>query len=186
MEERLPHARVGREKEFAQCVLPEAEMLLRVATTPTARADHAEDLARDTLLQAYRRFDRYDGQRPRNWLLTLMHQARADRRHERGSLPAVGRDGGPGPSPTLVSAHPVESVAVGGTFHEVVDTALAAPPDTYRQVVRLVDVDGLSYAEAAGLLGLSEAIVSRRLRRARRRIRVRLAAAGLVPGRGER
>jgi RNA polymerase sigma-70 factor (ECF subfamily) len=75
---------------------------------------------------------------------------------------------------------------VGPAFHEVVDSALAALPVRYRQVVRLVDIDGLSYAEAAGLLGMREATVTSRLRRARRRIRVRLAAAGLVPGRGER
>lgn len=186
MEERLPRARAGREKEFAQCVLPEVEMLLRVAMTLTARADHAEELVRETLLRAYGSFDRFDGQRPRTWLLTLMHQARLDLRHDGGSLPAADRDAGPGPSPTLVSARPVESLVVGQTFDEVVDTALAALPGTYRQVLRLVDVDGLSYPEAAGVLGLSEATVTSRLRRARRRIRVRLAAAGLVPGRGER
>jgi len=77
-----------------------------------------------------------------------------------------------------------ESLVVGETFDEVVDAALAALPLEHRQVVRLVDVDGLSYAEAAGLLGVPEGTVMSRLHLARKRIRIRLAAAGLVPRRG--
>ncbi|MEV6594388.1 RNA polymerase sigma factor [Streptomyces acidicola] len=186
MEERSPHDRAERTREFAECVLPEVEMLLRVATTLTARPDHAEELVRATLLRAYRTFERCDGRQPRTWLLTLMYEERTDRRRARGSRPRRDRETGPRPSPAGVSGQSAKPVVVGQSFHEVVDFALAALPVRYRQVVRLVDIDGLSYAEAAGSLGMSEATVKSRLRRARRRIRVRLAAAGLVPGRGER
>ncbi|MBA2809097.1 RNA polymerase sigma factor [Streptomyces sp. KM273126] len=186
MEERSPHDRAERTREFAECVLPEVEMLLRVATTLTARPDHAEELVRATLLRAYRTLERCDGRQPRTWLLTLMYEERTDRRRARGPRPRRDRDTGPRPSPAGVSGQSAKPVVVGPSFHEVVDFALAALPVRYRQVVRLVDIDGLSYAEAAGSLGTSEATVKSRLRRARRRIRVRLAAAGLVPGRGER
>ncbi|WP_244187958.1 sigma-70 family RNA polymerase sigma factor [Streptomyces regalis] len=186
MEERLPHAHTERDKKFAQCVLPEVEMLLRVATTLTARPGEAEQWVRDTLLRAYPMCDRFDGQQPRAWLLTLMHQARTDRPRDGGTQLPDGRGGGPVRALVGSLGRPGESLVVGPAFHEVVDSALAALPVRYRQVVRLVDIDGLSYAEAAGLLGMREATVTSRLRRARRRIRVRLAAAGLVPGRGER
>ena len=49
----------------------------------------------------------------------------------------------------------------------VVDAAFSALPDKHRQVVRLVDVDGLTYAEAAELLGIPEGTVMSRLHRAR-------------------
>jgi RNA polymerase sigma-70 factor (ECF subfamily) len=186
VEERLPCARTERDKKYARCVLPETETLLRAARTLTARPDQAEELVRDTLLRAYRMCDRLDERQPRIWLLTLMHRACADRRRDGGSPPPSGREGGPGRAPAGVPGRPGEPPVAGPAFHEAVDGALAALPARYRQVVRLVDVDGLSYAEAAGLLGLREATVTSRLRRARRRIRVRLAAAGLVPGRGER
>ncbi|MGW0821046.1 RNA polymerase sigma factor [Streptomyces sp. NPDC002845] len=186
VEERLPRARTERAEECAECVLPEVETLLRVATTLTARPDHAEELVRDTLLRAYQTFDRFDGQQPRAWLLTLMHQADTDRHRARGPHLLAGGDAGPGHSSADTSGQSAEPPLVGQTFHEVVDTALAALPVRYRQVVRLVDIDGLSYVEAAGLLGMSEATVTSRLRRARRRIRARLATAGLLPGRGER
>jgi RNA polymerase sigma-70 factor (ECF subfamily) len=186
VEERLPHAHMERDKKFAQCVLPEVEMLLRVATTLTARPGQAEQLVRDTLLRAYPMCDRFDGQQPRAWLLTLMHQARTDGPRDGGTQPPGDRDGSSVRALAGALGRPGESLVVGPAFHEVVDSALAALPVRYRQVVRLVDIDGLSYEEAAGLLGMREATVTSRLRRARRRIRVRLAAAGLVPGRGER
>lgn len=83
---------------------------------------------------------------------------------------------GPGATP--------EQVVVGALFDDVVDAALNALPDKHQQVVRLVDVNGLSYAQAARLLDVPEGTVMSRLHRARKRIRARLAAAGLAPKRG--
>ncbi|PAZ13103.1 hypothetical protein CLM62_26500 [Streptomyces sp. SA15] len=115
-----------------------------------------------------------------------MHQVRADRPRDGGSRTLGDRGVGPVPASAGAPGRAEESLVVGQAFCDVVEVAVAALPVKYRQVVRLVDIDGLSYAEAAGVRGLSEATVTSRLRRARRRIRVRLAAAGLVPGRGER
>jgi RNA polymerase sigma-70 factor (ECF subfamily) len=74
-------------------------------------------------------------------------------------------------------------LVVGETFDAVVSDALAALPDRYLQVVTLVDIDGLSYAEAAEALGLPAGTVMSRLHRARTRMRHRLVAAGLAPRR---
>jgi RNA polymerase sigma-70 factor (ECF subfamily) len=48
-------------------------------------------------------------------------------------------------------------------------------------VVTLVDIDGLSYQEAADALGVPRGTIMSRLHRARARIRTRLTAAGLAP-----
>jgi len=50
-------------------------------------------------------------------------------------------------------------------------------------VVLLVDATGLSYLEAAELLGVPEGTVTSRLHRARKRVRDELAAADLAPRR---
>ncbi|MFJ9012522.1 RNA polymerase sigma factor [Streptomyces canus] len=183
VQERLPDAEAVLERTFAEFVMPEVEVLLRVATTLTARPADAEELVRDTLFHAYRAIDRWDGDQPRVWLLKLMLRAGAAQRRDRAACrPRAGLS----PVPTAGTGRQPEPAVVGDAFHEVIDAALEALPLKYRQVVRLVDIDGLSYADAAGLLGVSEETLTGRLHRARKRIRVQLAAAGLVPGRGGR
>ncbi|WP_329048804.1 RNA polymerase sigma factor [Streptomyces violaceus] len=173
-----------RGKAFAAYVLPEVEVLLRVAMTLTAQRADAEDLVQDTLLRAYRAIEGFDGKHPRAWLLTIMRRAEINRhRRRRPHLlddPDTDLD-------RLSSAGPqgsAEEVVVGEAFDGVVDSALSALPDKHRQVVQLVDIDGLTYAEAARLLDVPEGTVMSRLHRARKRIRVRLSAAGLAPKRG--
>jgi len=58
----------------------------------------------------------------------------------------------------------------------VVAEALAGVSGDFRQVIVLVDIDGLSYAEAAAYLGIPEGTVMSRLHRARKKIRDRVVA----------
>jgi RNA polymerase sigma-70 factor (ECF subfamily) len=78
-----------------------------------------------------------------------------------------------------------ETVVVGAAFDAVVAAALDTLPERFRQVVELVDIDGLTYAEAAEIVGTPVGTVMSRLHRSRTRIRKRLAAAGLAPARSE-
>jgi len=80
-------------------------------------------------------------------------------------------------------ARSAEDVVVDARFEAVVSEALVALPTMHRVVVQLVDVDGLTYAEAAEALGVPRGTVMSRLHRARARIRTGLVAAGLVPKR---
>lgn len=183
-EQAQAQAEADRRAAFAKYVLPEVDVLLRVALTLTAQPADAEDLVQDTLLRAYRAIDRFDGRYPRAWLLTIMRRAEMNRHRRRRPHLLDDPDADlerlavadPGATP--------EEVVVGESFDAVVDAAFFALPDKHRQVVRLVDVDGLTYAEAAELLGIPEGTVMSRLHRARKRIRTRLAAAGLAPKRG--
>jgi RNA polymerase sigma-70 factor (ECF subfamily) len=172
-----------RDEAFAEFVLPEVEVLLRVARTLTAQPADAEDLVQDTLLRAYRAIDRFDGEHPRAWLLTIMRRAEINRhRRRRPHLlddPDTDLD-------RLTAADTVaspEEAIVGEDFDEAVGAALADLSDKHQQVVRLVDIGGLTYAEAAEVLGVPEGTVMSRLHRARKRIRAQLAAAGLAPKR---
>jgi RNA polymerase sigma-70 factor (ECF subfamily) len=173
-----------RQEAFARWVLPQVDVLLRVALTLTRRPADAEDLVQDTLLRAFKGIENFDGAHPRAWLLTIMRNAQINRvRRRRPELlddqdAAFDRlaDEGRG-------AETPEALVVGETFDAVVSDALAALPDRYLQVVTLVDIDGLSYAEAAEALGLPAGTVMSRLHRARTRMRHRLVAAGLAPRR---
>jgi RNA polymerase sigma-70 factor, ECF subfamily len=176
-----------RQRAFAEYVLPEIEVLLRVAFSLTAQPADAEDLVQDTLLRAYRAIDRFDGQHPRAWLLTIMRRASLNGHRRR--RPQLLDDPDTDlerltPHPSTVRATP-EELVVGEAFEEVVNSAFEALPLRDRQLVRLVHVDGLSYAETAKLLDVPEGTVMSRLHRARKRIRDELSAAGLGPQRGD-
>ncbi|WP_165985244.1 sigma-70 family RNA polymerase sigma factor [Streptomyces sp. YIM 98790] len=183
MEEPVSPAASAREQAFARYVLPEVEVLLRVAMTLTAQPADAEDLVQDTLIRAYRAVDRFDGRHPRAWLLTILRRTEISRNRSRRPYllddPDEELERLAGPPPGAAGATP-EDVVVGETFDAVVDAALAALPVKHRQVVALVDVEGLSYAEAAQVLDVPEGTVMSRLHRARKRIRMRLQAAGLT------
>lgn len=175
-----------RRNAFAAHVVPEIDVLLRVARTLVPRPADAEDLVQDTLLRAYRSIDSFDGRHSRAWLLTIMRNAQINRTRRRrpellddpdAELDRLADSPDSGGSP--------EAVVVGAAFDSVVADALDALPDRFRQVVELVDIEGLSYAEAAGVIGAPVGTVMSRLHRARARIRKRLAAAGLAPRRGE-
>src|SRR5260370_23042059 len=79
-----------------------------------------------------------------------------------------------------------EAAVMAEQFDETVDRALSGLPERFRQVVELVDVNGLTYGEAAEVLGIPEGTVMSRLHRARMRIRARLAAARVAPRGGRR
>ena len=55
--------------------------------------------------------------------------------------------------------------------------------DDFREVVELVDIGGLSYAEAAEAADIPEGTVMSRLHRARKQVRTRLEKQGYVAGR---
>jgi RNA polymerase sigma-70 factor, ECF subfamily len=166
---------------FRRYVLPELDVLLRVALSRTHSVSDAEDLVQDTVLRAYRAIDRFDGTYPRAWLLTIMRNAQANRVRRR--RPSLLRDPDAGQRlAECLQPHPSpEAIVVGGAFDATVADAVAGLPARFRQVVELVDIDGLTYREAADALGVPIGTVMSRLHRARHRIRNRLTAAGLAP-----
>lgn len=165
--------RAAVEALFERYVLPEIEVLLRVAHALTRNHADAEDLVQDTLLRAYRAVDRFDGRHPRAWLLTILRNTHVNRNRRR--RPELFRD------PQLAAAQLMASPSEERTDALVDDqidadilTAVSRLDDRFRIVVELVDVQGLSQAEAADVLGIPIGTVMSRLHRARGRIRQRL------------
>lgn len=177
----------SRRNAFATYVVPEIDVLLRVAHTLVSRPADAEDLVQDTLLRAFAAVESFDGSHPRAWLLTIMRNAQINRTRRR--RPPLLDDPDSAMDQLADDKHDQtgpEAVVVGAAFDAVVSEGLEALSERLRRVVELVDVDGLSYAEAAEVLGVPVGTVMSRLHRARVRLRDRLASAGMAPRRGER
>lgn len=170
-----------RKDAFARWVTPEIPVLLRVATSLTSQPADAEDLVQDTLIRAYRAVDRFDGEHPRAWLLTILRNTHINR--SRKQLPSLLREPGSDLDRAAFAVEPrtPEELVVDDSFDAAVDRALQSLPERFRQVVELVDVAGLSYADTATTLHIPEGTVMSRLHRARRRIREHLTSAGYTP-----
>ncbi len=164
---------------FDRYVVPEIEVLYRVARSITRNPTDAEDLVQDTMLRAYRGIGGFDGRHPRAWLLTIMRNAQINRVRRR--RPELLRD----PDTTMERLADEDSGDLGpeaqvvdGVYDAAVETAVDALPEKFRAVVELVDIQGLSYREAAELLDVPTGTVMSRLHRARTRIRKHLEQSG--------
>jgi len=149
-----------------------------------SRRDIADDIFQETWLRAFANRDRYHpGTNARAWLYAILANTarsafRRERRdvrlqerygRERATSDEPARIGGPGTRP--------ESVAKR-SLSPSVTLLLEALPESYRSVVELVDLEGLSYREVAARLGCPVGTVMSRLHRGRRQLRLALTAAG--------
>jgi RNA polymerase sigma-70 factor (ECF subfamily) len=169
-------------QRFDEYVLPEVDIMYRVALSLTRNSADAEDLVQDSLLRAYRAIHRFDGRYPRAWLLTILRNAQVNRvRRKRPELlrdPDATMERVAAPGEGGLSA---EELVVEQGFDAEVETAFTGLPDKFREVVQLVDLNGLSYQEAADQLGIPVGTIMSRLHRARKRINKQLDAAGVGP-----
>lgn len=145
----------GRGTGFERHVVPEILVLLGVAATLTSRAADAEDLVQGTLIRAHRAVDRFDGEHPRAWLLTILRNTR--RCAARRRLPELlrGPDARLGHLRIAGAGASAEQVALEARFDADVCRGRAGLSGRLRVVVVLVDVVGLSYSEAAAVWGLA-------------------------------
>jgi RNA polymerase sigma-70 factor (ECF subfamily) len=168
------------EQAFETYVLPEIEVLLRVANSLTRNHAEAEDLVQDALIRAYRGIGGFDGRHPRAWLLTILRNTHINRNRRR--RPELPRDPDAATDRMISAASDERTDA--GVDNEIdveIIRALDSLDEPFRRVVELVDIDGLSYAEAAEVLDVPVGTVMSRLHRARSRIRDRLDRVGFVP-----
>ena len=175
--------RLDADAAFERYVLPEIDVMLRVARSLTRNAADAEDLVQDSLLRAYKAIDRFDGRHPRAWLLTILRNTNINRNRRR--RPELLRD--PDVQLEQAAQEPSDDERsrpdrfVDLQFDAALEDALNSLGPTFREVVELVDIDGLSYAEAAAVIDAPVGTVMSRLHRGRKKIRQELRRVGVAP-----
>ena len=167
----------ARRLAFGTHVEPEVEVLLRVALALTGNRADAEDLVQETVIRAWRAVHGFDGRHPRAWLFTILRNTH--RNMHRRQRPDIAADpsAAPGARPAFgaLEQPDPQQVHAQSLLSDPLERAVLALPDKFRTVLLLVDVDQLTYAEAAAALGIPVGTVMSRLSRARHRMREHLS-----------
>jgi RNA polymerase sigma factor (sigma-70 family) len=137
--------------------------------------DAADDLAAETFLAAFRRRHRFDPARGavRPWLfgmatnLVAQHHRAESRWY--AALARAGADPLIAPSSSAGDEDRIADRVAASQARPALAAVLGRLPDRDRDVLLLVAVGGLSYAEVAFALGIPEGTVGSRLNRARRK-----------------
>ena len=146
----------------------------------------AEDVSQETFISAHRALGGFRGGSLRSWLLRIASNLsydyiRASRRKPEQSLDRSLLN--PGFSVPTSRGLP-EQEAMRGELQAAIQQAILALPMDQRVVLVLIDVQGLSYEEAAEAAGASLGTVKSRLSRARSRVRdLLMQHRELLPGR---
>ncbi|HZO89317.1 MAG TPA: sigma-70 family RNA polymerase sigma factor [Chthonomonadaceae bacterium] len=175
----------GQRRQFERLVKPLARPLFHAALRLTRQTEWAEDLTQDTLIRAYERFAQFaPGTNFRAWLFTIMtHIYLNDRERARrrplatASLDAAGEEGTSWEFPSHDIRHEPEAFLLAQVLDEELQAAVDRLPEEFRLAVLLVDVEEMSYQEAAEALKVPIGTVRSRVSRGRAQLRQWLCRA---------
>ena len=164
--------------DFGSGAIAVIPRLRRYARALTGDAVRADDLVQDTLERALAKRHLWrTGSDLRAWMFTIMHNVFVNQvRAQPVEANNVALDADALDVPARSS--PLDMLEVAD-----IDAAIRRLPGEQREVLLLVAIEQLSYAEAARVLEIPVGTVMSRLHRARERVRVTLAgelAAGVL------
>jgi RNA polymerase sigma-70 factor (ECF subfamily) len=151
------------------------ERIYRAARSITRDDREAEDVMQQAYLNAFTNLRQFRGQAQfSTWLTRIAINEALARVRRRGRYEPFDELN---PVETIMPASSVpdpERQAFTGELRDLLEWAIDALPDGAREVFVLRDVEGLSTAEAAAALGVSDDVVKTRLSRARAALRASL------------
>lgn len=159
--------------EFAKWALPHMDQVYTAGLYLTRNKEEAEDLLQETMLRAYRFWHQFTpGTNCKAWLMTILHNSFKNRYRDRSreqqtvefdeSLHAPDQSA----SAELSQTNPEEIVAAQRLDDEM-ERALRSLPAEFLEAIVLVDIQELTYEEAAGVLGCPIGTIRSRLSRGR-------------------
>ncbi|MEP6754657.1 MAG: sigma-70 family RNA polymerase sigma factor [Chthonomonadales bacterium] len=174
-----PVAAANQDTFFNQLMRDNYRKAYSFAYRMAGNREDAEDLTQEAFVRAYRAFHRYDTSRPfERWLFRIIANLFVDKLRTRPKLapvsldsPMEGTDGDRLFSEIADYEADPSHVVMKEIVDETIQGALTSLPLPFRQTVLLTDVEGLSYEEAAELLGCAVGTIRSRLHRARMMMR---------------
>jgi len=143
----------------------------------TGDADKAEDIAQEAFKKAFERLYQFRGESGfYTWVCRIALNELSNRQRKRQHEVLLGLEtegGGQSAIQPAEERRPEEPVE-RREIRERVRAAIRKLPDEFRAAVELVDIAGLSYKEAAEVLGVPEGTIKSRLARGRRQLKEEL------------
>ena len=162
---------------FESAALPFMGVLYHKALVLTRRPEDASDLVQETYLRAYRNFASFtEGTNCKAWLFTIQYSIFVNKYRKAQREPELLSIDEMDESFHRAIEHPnwEANFAALDWKEPEVDAALGKLPEGFRAAVLLVDVEELSYEEAATVLACPVGTLRSRLARARRMLFVEL------------
>jgi len=178
----LKALRAGDSTAFSTLFETYADRLYRLAIGLIQQPDEAEDVVQETFIKAITHLDQFEGRSNLGtWLYRVAYNASLDRLRRREEAP-LADDGPYEEAEVLVSMPEVlvewqtpEDLLIDEQDREFLDQSIGKLSQNLRTVFVLRDIDELSSAETADILGISVSAVKVRLHRARLELRESLA-----------
>jgi RNA polymerase sigma-70 factor (ECF subfamily) len=183
--ELLVALRAGEPAAFRTLVESNSANVYNLALKLLGDEQEAEDVLQETFLSAYEALGRFEGRsKLSTWLYRIAYNASLMRLRKREKMttfsldqpPAGTGDDGLLMGPVLIdwSTVPDDQLLTAEARKEM-DEAISDLPESLRSTFVLRDVQGLSGAETAEVLGITVQAVKNRLHRARLQLRNRLS-----------
>ena len=165
--------RVARDgSSFERLMKAHERRVFQTAWRLLGRVEDAQDAAQEVFLRLYRYLDRYDPDRPLEpWLYRVTVNVCSDLGRRRKVRQATSLDDLETTKPLISTAPEPEAAATVAEERRIVEQALATLPEKERTALVLRDVEGLSSAEVAEILGSSQPTVRSQICRARLKIK---------------
>jgi RNA polymerase sigma factor (sigma-70 family) len=172
-----------RRRAFEAEALVHVDILYNTAVQMTRNVADAQDLVQDTLVKAYRFFDRFKtGTNCKAWLFRIMKNNFINAFRKRSRQPARvdfneieptlrARPDGDGAQQSVAGRH---MDLLDDLVEDDVKAALDKLPFEFRMVTVLCDIEGMSYQEIADVMDCPIGTVRSRLSRSRRFLQRRL------------
>lgn len=162
---------------FEQNVLPHLDAAYNLARWLTRNPQDADDIVQEAFLRAFRFFPGFRGGDGRAWLLKIVRNTCFTWLHTNRPLQdATEFDEDFFPADTRGS-NP-EDIAFQNDIRALLRKALEALPASFREVIIMRELEGLTYREIAEITGMPVGTVMSSLSRGRSRLRRVLASLG--------
>ena len=171
------------EDALEAAVREHARLVYRIAYSVSRNHHDAEDATQETFIRVLRYRRKLEGvDDPKTWIARIAWRVAVEQTKKRAAVSLSAKEAEDAISQLRTHGKTAEELAASTQMSLVLQTLIAALPDSLRDAIRLSTVQELLPSEIAQVLGTSEASVRSRLFRARQILKEKLKALDVNHG----